>query len=94
MGRNFQLTWVVGILGSLLLSNPAEAGRRRAAPPHEAIGHQLFASPQVNPIVLSNDGSRLYVAATTSNRVDIFDTASNSLVAGIRVGIDPVSLAV
>jgi YVTN family beta-propeller protein len=61
----------------------------------DPVGSELFASPQADPIVLSPDGSRLYVANTTSNSVSVIDTATHSvLVDRIRVGIDPVGLAV
>ena len=39
--------------------------------PHEAVGRALYASPQADPIALSPDGSRLYVANTTSDTVSI-----------------------
>src|SRR4029453_14877267 len=45
-----------------------------ARPRHESVGRQYFQSPQSNPIALSPDGSRLYVAATTSNQVDVTAT--------------------
>jgi YVTN family beta-propeller protein len=61
---------------------------------HEAVGHELFTSPQVNPIVLSADGSRLYVANTTSNTVSVIATGSQHVLEEIPVGIDPVALAI
>ena len=50
-----------------LAVDPAGAARRR----HEAVGFQLFTSPQANPIALSPNGSRLYVANTTSRSVSV-----------------------
>ena len=68
MPAHLRLLLLIGGLVTLAVPDTADAGRRRAIfPPHEALGHQLFASPQVNPIVLSNDGSLLYVAATTTH---------------------------
>ena len=60
-------------------------------------GHQLYLSPQTHPMALSNDGSRLYVANTTSGTLSVLDV-SNALapspLAEIRVGHDPTSVAV
>ena len=61
---------------------------------HEDIGFQLFESPQVNPIALSPDGTRLYVAITTANTVEVYDTATRARLAIVQVGIDPCALAV
>ncbi|MEN8160496.1 MAG: hypothetical protein ABFS41_10535, partial [Myxococcota bacterium] len=63
-------------------------------PPHEAVGTQLFESPQADAIVLSPDGSRLYMALTTMGKVRVIDTATLSEVTTIEVGVDPVGLAV
>ncbi len=60
-------------------------------------GAQLYLSPQVAPMALSNDGKRLYVANTTSGTLSVLDT-SNALVptrlATVKVGHDPTSVAV
>ena len=63
----------------------------RSGTPLEATGFQLFTSPQSNPIALSADGSRVYVANTTSNTLGVIDTGSNVEIARVRVGIEPVS---
>jgi YVTN family beta-propeller protein len=76
---------VAGIAGS------ADAARQRT---HEAVGFQLFESPQVDPIVLNEAGTRLYIANTTSNSVSVVDTFSNFGIALIEVGLDPSALAV
>ena len=39
--------------------------------PHEGVGRDLFTSPQADPVALSPDGTRLYVANTTSNTVSL-----------------------
>ncbi|MCX5739695.1 MAG: hypothetical protein NTZ61_14610 [Proteobacteria bacterium] len=77
--------------GLISVAEPAHAGRPRT---NEAVGFQLFESPQVNPIVLNETGTRLYVANTTSNSVSIVDTANNFTIGTIEVGLDPSSLAV
>jgi DNA-binding beta-propeller fold protein YncE len=83
----------LGLALALAIPEAAEAGRRRGGVTHEPIGRHTFASPQSNPIALSPDGSLLAVAATTSNRVDLFDTATSFVVGKVPVGIDPVSVA-
>lgn len=61
---------------------------------HEPVGRQTFASPQVNPILLSPDGSRIFVANTTSNTVTVSSTTAPYLLMGaVEVGVEPVSLA-
>ena len=81
---------------ALLIAHPAAAGRRRAPPPvsHEAIGHQTWTSAQSNPIAVSPDGMWVAVAATTSNEVQVFSTATPPVLAStIPVGMEPVGLA-
>ncbi len=79
-------------LALLALAGPADAGRPRST--NEAVGFQLFESPQVNPIVLNATGTRLYVANTTSNSVTIVDLVNNYPIGEVEVGLDPSSLAV
>lgn len=60
-------------------------------------GAQLYLSPQINPMALSEDGTRLYVANTTSGTLsvlDVTDPLAPARLADIRVGHDPVSVAV
>ena len=59
-----------------------------------ATGHLNFESPHSNPIVLLPDNSLVYVANTPADTVDVIDTASSEVVDRIKVGIDPVGLAV
>jgi YVTN family beta-propeller protein len=72
-------------------ADPAFAARART---HEPVGRQLFESPQVNPLVLNEAGTVLYVANTTSNSVSVVDTGTNAVLTTIAVGLDPASLAV
>ncbi|RIL06421.1 MAG: hypothetical protein DCC71_06840 [Proteobacteria bacterium] len=74
-----------------VLASPSEAARQRT---HEPVGFQLFESPQVNPIVLNDAGTRLYVANTTSNSVSVVNPSNQITLATVEVGHDPVSLAV
>ncbi len=76
-----------------IVSERSDAARRRVDN-HEAVGFQLFASPQADPIALSPNGTHLYVANTTSNTVDVIDTGSQTVVATVPVGLEPVSVAV
>jgi YVTN family beta-propeller protein len=60
-------------------------------------GSQLFTSPQTNPVALSADGVRLYVANTTSGSlsiIDITNPAAPAELAQVKVGLDPVGVAV
>jgi len=60
---------------------------------HDA-GHPGFASPHSNPIAVLPDYSRLYVANTPADTVDVFDAQTGVVLTRIHVGIDPVSIAV
>jgi len=54
-----------------------------------------FESGPVNPVRISDDGSRLYVANTTGGCISVFDLSNPSqpfLRAEIPVGVDPVSV--
>lgn len=57
------------------------------------IGHPTFSSPHSEPIALSNDGARVYVANTPADTVDVIDAASGAITARIHVGVDPVGIA-
>jgi YVTN family beta-propeller protein len=60
-------------------------------------GSALYESPQANPLALSADGTRLYVANTTSGTLSVLDVtnpASPSELAKIKVGHEPVGVAV
>jgi YVTN family beta-propeller protein len=70
---------------------------RCPAPSLPESGHQLYLSPQTNPMALSQDGTRLYVANTTSGTLSVLDVSNPfapSTLAEIRVGHDPTSVAV
>ncbi|MCP5057239.1 MAG: hypothetical protein GY937_10995 [bacterium] len=79
---------------ALLAPSASEAGRPRAS--HEAFGHQSYLSPQSNPIAFSEcaTSSWVFAVSTTSNRVDVINAATNTWSDHVRVGMDPVALAV
>lgn len=55
-----------------------------------------FESPPVKPITLSDDATRLFVANTPNNRLEIIDTTAPRLAKlyDVPVGLDPVAVAV
>ena len=62
------------------------------APPGAPVGHPMFMSPHVNPIV--SVGDHVYAANTPAGTVDIIDSDRRRVIRRIHVGIDPVGLAV
>jgi YVTN family beta-propeller protein len=72
-----------------VLAVPGQGADRRLRTP---TGHPAFLSPHVNPIAIS-DGL-VFVANTPADTVDVIDASRRRIVARIRVGIDPVSVAV
>jgi len=94
-GSRRAAAWALALLaGGALGASQCDGG---SGPPLPATGAALFTSPQANPVALSPDGSRLYVANTTSGTVsalDVSSPASPVLLAEIAVGLDPVSVAV
>jgi len=90
-GRRLGGALFFSVIWAGAVADDAWAGRQRT---HEAVGFQLFESPQVDPIVLNAAATRLYVANTTGNSVGVIDTFNHSPIATIEVGIDPTSLAI
>lgn len=90
MSRVVVVGWVL-LCAVALVAGSAQAARPRV---HENAGFELFESPQSNPLALSPDASRLYVANTTANTVEVYDTATRARLAIVPVGIEPVALAV
>ena len=56
------------------------------------VGHPSFMSPHSNPIAIAGD--RVFVANTPADTVDVVDRVTRRVVARIKVGVDPVSLAI
>jgi YVTN family beta-propeller protein len=61
---------------------------------NEPAGFQVWESPQTNPIAITPDGSRLYVAHTTGGFVTVVDTYLLIASPQITVGDEPVSVTV
>ena len=57
-----------------------------------ATGNPTFVSPHAAPIAVSR--GRVFVVNTPSDTVDVLDAARRQILARIRVGVDPVSIAV
>ena len=53
------------------------------------VGQETFASPQSRPIALSVDGTRVFVANTTSGTVDVIDLVELERVASVEVHYQP-----
>ncbi len=81
-------------LFAVFVSLPALADDAADEPAFEAsaVGHPTFASPHSNPIAIG--GGFVYVANTPADTVDVIDVAKRRLLRRIKVGIDPVSIAV
>ena len=60
---------------------------------HEPAGFQMWESPQTNPMAMTADGSRLYVAHTTAGFVKVLGIPSLVPQGEITVGDEPVSVA-
>lgn len=92
--------WLRIAAAGLLAASLGASGCSRLLPKS---GAQLFASPQANPIALSDDGRFLVVANTTSGTVSVYDATRlvrwgrvlprRALLAEIPVGLDPVGVA-
>lgn len=76
---------------ALLAILSALAPRRAAAQP----SFVNFESGQVRPLVLSADGSKLLVANTPDDRLEIFDVDASGIshVGSVPVGMEPVAVA-
>jgi YVTN family beta-propeller protein len=91
---------VAFVLGSLLAALAAAivASQLSLAPARadfrSAVGHLAFESPQVAPIAVSPDGSRIFACNTANDSLSILDAATRRLVAQVAVGLQPVSVAV
>ena len=76
--------------GGLATGEAARALAADAVP--DDVGHLTFMSPHASPIAVA--GGYVFVANTPADTVDVIDAASRTVTARIRVGVDPVGLAV
>ena len=66
----------------------SESAPRRPA----AVGRPTFVSPHASPIAIN--GGQVFVANTPSDTVDVIDQKTRKIVARVKVGVDPVGIAV
>jgi len=85
---------VVAVSVIVLLAMAPRSVRAFAPRPPTPKGHLTYTSPQSNPIVTSTDGTRVFVANTTSNSVSLLNAATLQRQGDVAVGLEPVSLAV
>jgi len=91
LNRHGSILIACTVLLAALLPRESQAFAPRPPAPK---GHLTYTSPQSNPIALSEDGSRLFVANTTSNSVGILKASNLQPQGNVPVGLEPVSLAV
>ena len=96
--RRLLIAGCAALIGALALATLLEAGPAGPAG-NEAVGagtpgtgQTNFLSPHSRPIALH--GSRVYVANTPADTVDVIDVTTDLVLDRIPVGIDPVSIAV
>ena len=76
-------------------ANPGEnrvSDRAAVIKDDNSVGYPSFMSPHSNPIAIVGD--RVFVANTPADTVDVIHRVTRQVVERIKVGIDPVSLAV
>ncbi len=88
--RHLSIVLLVGLILNASLANRAEA----AVGIGELEDFVNFESPQVHPLDLTPDGSRLLVVNTADNRIEIFEVLPKGLAyeKSIQVGLEPVSV--
>src|SRR5438309_6705063 len=91
MSRPLACAIVVG-LALILLNNPRPRVVIAETLPS---GFKSFESPQVHPLALTPDGTRLLAVNTPDNRLSMFQLTGEApaLVSEIPVGLEPVSVA-
>jgi YVTN family beta-propeller protein len=92
--RQALVALVLLILSGICLFRPSPD-----APAHaqaSAQGYRNFESPQVHPLAMTPDGTRLLALNTPNNKLSVFHLTSNvlTLIEEIPVGLEPVSVAV
>jgi YVTN family beta-propeller protein len=92
--RLFICAAVVLTLAALWLAGPARVTRKVSAQT-AAVTFRNFESPQIHPLALTPDGTRLLAVNSPNGTLSVFSLASGSplLMAEIPVGLEPVSVA-
>jgi YVTN family beta-propeller protein len=80
----------VGEADSVLVNKTDGRADRSNLP--AAVGRPTFVSPHAAPIAIS--GGLVFVANTPADTVDVIDAATQEVIRRVRVGVDPVSVAV
>ena len=62
------------------------------APLGTLVGHPTFVSPHASPIAQRDD--HVFVVNTPADTVDVINASTRAIVARVKVGIDPVSIAI
>jgi YVTN family beta-propeller protein len=94
-GRFLRITAVVAVVAAVpaaLWLSGRDAAPRVSA---QAAAFRNFESPQVHPLALTPDGTRLLAVNSPENRLSVFQLTSGTptLTAEIPVGLEPVSVA-
>ena len=92
--RLFVVAAVLSALAALWLAGRAPAVRRVSAQT-TAVTFRNFESPQIHPLALTPDGTRLLAVNSPNGTLSVFSLASGTpaLMAEIPVGLEPVSVA-
>jgi YVTN family beta-propeller protein len=79
-------------LTAIVIGTPA---RLRTIAQSQESSYRAFEAPQVHPLAITPDGTRLVAVNTPANRLSIFDLTGETprLVDEIPVGLEPVSVA-
>ncbi|MCP4191429.1 MAG: hypothetical protein GY768_12460 [Planctomycetaceae bacterium] len=90
------------LIGTILIpiaseeQSTAQAGSSEKVKPSEPVaalvGHPTFVSPHATPIAHHND--HVFVVNTPADTVDVIKASTRAIVARVKVGIDPVSIAI
>ncbi len=96
----YSVCLAIALVGSILYSSrtpeqvePPSVTDQTAAPrPAAKVGRPTFVSPHAAPIAVGDD--HVFVVNTPADTVDVIDSKTRKVVARVRVGIDPVSLAI
>ncbi len=77
---------------SLLARLAAQPIKEAAVGELQEVGYPTFMSPHASPVAIAGD--RVFVTNTPADTVDVIDRASRRVIGRVRVGVDPVGLAV